>query len=207
MNGTLAQARIYNGYRIAAGKVGQAYAQYRAASPITPIAVGNLLGNIDCVFVPTSEFTAPHKFKIPARMMFADGSVVAQRDILVGPYGTFYVGDLQPLVPLQVLKCNESISITRLTYAGTTQVLTPVATALPAFSQLKREDQKSVTGVGGASNASTALSEFYLFLPIAPGIVRQGDIIKNQAGVSYTLDTIDNAEIGVVVTMHQAESI
>ena len=207
MNGNLAQTRLYNGYRIAAGKVGQAYAQYRAASPITPIAVGNLLGNIDCVFIPTSEFTSAHKFKIPARMMYADGSVLAQRDILVGPYGTFYIGDMQPLVPLQVLKCNESVSITRLTYAGTTQVLTPVATALPAFSQLKKIEQKPVTGIGGASTASTAIGEFYLFLPIAPGIVRQGDIITNQAGVRYTLDTIDNAEIGVVVTIHQAESV
>ena len=207
MNGAIAQARIYAGYRKAAAKVGLPYAQYRAASPITPIAAGNLLGTIDCVFAPTPAFTSPHRFKIPARMVFADGAAMAQRDILVGPYGTFYVADMQPLVPPQVLKCNESVSITRLTYSGTTQVLTPVATAMPAFSQLKKVDQKPVSGIGGASTASTALGEFYLFLPIAVGVIRQGDIVTNQAGVAYTLDTIDNTEIGVSVTMHQAESV
>lgn len=207
MDGATAQARIYAGYAKTALRTGRAYAHYRAASPITPIAVGNLLGNVNCVFAPTDTFRAPHAFKTPTRVLFADGRLLAQRDILVGPYGTFFVADMEPLLPIQMILCNDSVAIQRLSYSGTTQVLTSIATALPAFRMLKKVDQKSVAGIGGATTASTAIGEFFCFMPVAVGVVRQGDVITGTDGVAFTLDTIDNSEIGVFVTMHQAESV
>lgn len=209
MDGTTAQARIYAGYAKTAARMGQPYAQYRAASPITPIAGGNLLRSLECVFAPTDTFRAPHAYKQPTRIMFADGRLLAQNDILVGPYGTFFVADMQPLLPIEIIWCNDSLAIQRLTYSGSTQVqaFTQVATALPAFVMLKKVDQKSVTGIGGASTASTAIGEFFAFMPIAHGVVLQGDVVTVAAGVAYTLDTIDNTESGVVITMHQAESV
>ena len=207
MDGATLQSRIYRGYKRAASKVGTPYAVYRAAVPINPIAPANHVDDVNCFFGPNPNFILPHKFKIPARSLYTDGSVLVQGDILVGDYGTFFVGDMQPLLPLQMIRCNDSVGITRLTYITVHQVLTAVATALPAFKQLKKVDQKPVSGVGGATTASTAVSEFFLFLPIPSGVVKQNDIITDKAGNVYTLDTIDNTEIGVVVTMHQASNV
>ena len=207
MDGASLQAKIYAGYAKTALKSGRAYAQYRSASAITPIAPGNLLGNVNCLFAPNPNFVLPHKYKIPARALYADGRLLAQRDILVGPYGTFYVGDMEPLLPMQMIRCNDSLSIQRLTYTGTTQILTSLATAMPAFRQLKLVSQKSVTGIGGAQTASTAISEFFFFLPIAASLVREGDVIAGNDGVVFTLDTVDDTEIGTVLTAHQAQSV
>src|SRR3954465_8318476 len=101
MNGEKAQARIYAGQGRAAAHVGRPYAHYRAPYPIDPMSDSNLLGNLNCFFAAEKRFEGPKKYKIPTRYLHADGREVQQRDILVGPYGTFFVGDMQPLLPMQ----------------------------------------------------------------------------------------------------------
>lgn len=206
MDGSIAQQRIYAGFAKAAAKVGRAYAHYRAALPISPIEPGNLLGSVNCLFAADKRFEVPQKYKIPARYPYADGGELQQRDILVGPYGTFYVGDMQPLLPLQAIRCNEVVSITRPVYQGTEVVPEQIALGLPCFRQLKKVDQKPVGGIGGASNSSTPIGEWFLFAPIDHTLVRQSDVITDAGGRIYTLDTIDPTEIGTVLTMRQSDT-
>ena len=206
MNGTLVQARIYAGYAKAAARVGQPYALYRASSPISPIEPGNLIGTFDCLFAAEKSFQVPSKFKIPHRYLYADGVRLQQRDILLGPYGTFLVGDMQPNLPMQAIRCNDSISIERPEYQGTAIVPVPVAFAMPCFRQLKKLDQKPVNAAYGASTAATPIGEWFLFAPIEWTVVRQNDIVTDQTGRKYTVSTIDPTEIGTVMVIRQSDT-
>lgn len=203
MDGALLQSRIYAGYRKSALRAGQPYAHFRAASGIDPTAPGNQLGTVACLFAANSSFSAAVKYKIPTRYLYADGAVLQQLDILIGPYGTFYVGDLQPDLPIHAVRCNDTVKIERQAYVGTNLVPQLIVSAVPAFRQLKKVDQKPQFG---AATAATPIGEFFLFLPVADGLVRQGDIITDQYGRLYTLDTIDDTEIGNVVTMRQDDT-
>lgn len=206
MDGAALQARIYRGYAQAAAHSGRPYEQFRSASPLDPGAAGNSLGMIDCLFAADPQYAMPVKYKIPTRYLYADGRLLAQRDILVGHYGTFFVADQQPNLAMQVVRCNDVVTINRPAYVNTDlQDGDFIASVMPAFRQFKMVEQKSVTGFGGAANSATPMGQFWLFLPIEPDVVQQGDIVTDQSGMRYTLDTWDNTEIGVVLTIRQAE--
>jgi len=206
MDGATLQARIYHGYAQAAAHAGREYEQFRSASAIEPTALGNSLGMIDCLFAGDPQYAMPVKYKIPTRYLYADGTRLAQRDILVGPYGTFFVADMQPNLAMQVTRCNDVVAINRPEYVGTElQTGDFIASAMPCFRQFKQVEQKSVTGFGGAQNSATPLGNFWVFLPIEVGLVQQGDVVTDQTGMRYTLDTWDNTEIGVILTIRQAE--
>jgi hypothetical protein len=204
MDGETLQDRIYAGMGISANKAGRPYSQYRSPYPIDPISDSNLRGEINCLFAAEKKFEVPNKYKIPTRYLYADGRELAQRDILVGPYGRFFVGDMQPNLPMQVVWCNDMVSIVRISYLGTTQIEEPVASGMPCFRQLKKIDQKKPEF--GVNTAATPIGEWFLFIPIDWSLVQQGDIITDSNGKLYTLDTIDPTEIGTVLTMRQADS-
>ena len=206
MDGETLQSRIYAGYRKAADHVGREYSIYRAASPINPIEAGNLVGAVNCFFAADQKFTSVHKYKIPERYMWADGRELQQLDILVGPYGTFFVGDMQPNLPMQVVRCNEVLTIERPVYQGTAVVPETIAIGLPVFRQLKKVDQKPASGIGGATTAATPVGEWFVYMPVTPDTVQQGDNVLDQIGRRFTLDTIDATEIGTVITMRQADA-
>jgi hypothetical protein len=206
MDGATLQARIYAGYGKAASRVGRSYEVYRAATPVSPLEAGNMVGSVDCFFAADQKFNSVHKYKNVERYMWADGRELQQRDILLGPYGTFYVGDMQPNMPIQAIWCNEVVNIERPTYQGTTMVPEQIAFGLPCFRQLKKVDQKPVGQAFVASTAATPIGEWFVYLPIEQGLVQQGDLVTDQLGRTFSLDTIDNTEIGVVITMRQSDT-
>jgi hypothetical protein len=208
MNGVRLQEQIYAGFMRAAKHVGRAYEVFRADTALEPTDSAYSIGSQFCLFAAEKKFEVPQKFKIPARYLYADGRELAPRDILIGPYGTFYVGDMQPNLPMQAVWCNETVSIDRPGYIGAEQTTSPIASGLPCFRQLKKVDQKPTSAIGGSSTAAVAFGEFYLFTPLPLGLVIQGDVITCASdNRRFSLDTIDNTEIGVVLTMRQADAI
>jgi hypothetical protein len=173
---------------------------------VNPLEAGNLVGTVDAFFAADQKYNSVHQYKRPERYMWADGRELQQRDILVGPYGTFFVGDMQPNLPMQVIRCNEVVNIERPVYQDAVVVPEQIAFGVPCFRMLKKVDQKPASAIGGASTASTPVGEWFVFLPIEVGLVQQGDIVTDQGGRLYSLDTIDNTEIGVVITMRQSDS-
>ena len=210
MNGERLQELVYAGYAKAAAHTGRVYSHYRAATPISPLEAGNLLGEIDCLFAAEKKFEVPQKYKIPTRYLYADGRELAQRDILVGPYGTFFVGDMQPNLPMQAIWCNDSIAINRPIYeVGTTIEIVDgelIAYAVPCFRQLKKVDQKPVNSAYGASSAATPISELFVYAPIDWTLLKQNDIVTDQTGRRFTLSNIDPTEIGAVLVCRQADT-
>jgi hypothetical protein len=205
MNGALLQQRIYAGYAKAAKHTGRPYAHYRAPSPLFPVEPGNLLGDINCLFAAEKRFQVPNKYKIPTRYLYADGRELQQRDILVGPYGTFFVGDMQPNLPMQAVWCNDSIAVERPRYVDTALVPEQIAFAVPCFRQLKRIDQKPVSNTFGATNQTTPIGEWFLYVPISAGDLRQNDDVIDATGRRYKISTIDPTEIGTVLVIRQSD--
>ncbi len=206
MNGTLLQERIYAGYTKAASKVGQPYSIYRAETPFSPLEAGNLIGEVNCFFAADQKFTSVHKYKIPDRYMWADGRELQQRDILVGPYGTFFVGDMQPNLPIQVIRCNDTIKIERTFYVGVILDADLIAVSVPCFRQLKKVDQKPVRDMFGASNSATPIGEWFCYVPIDWTLLHQGDIVTDSTERKYDISVIDQTEIGTVLVIRQTDT-
>ena len=205
MDGPTLQQRIYAGYRKAAFHAGYQYEQFRSASPLNPIDPANQVGFVHCMFSAEADFSVPTKYKIPTRYLYADGRELSQRDILVGSYGTFFVGDTQPELPMQAVRCNDILSIDRPQYEGTVVVPVPIASNMPCFRQLKRIDQKPVPSSYGASTAATPIGEWFVYLPVVWTDLRQGDIVTDEGSRKYTISTIDPTEIGTVLVIRQSD--
>jgi hypothetical protein len=210
MDGEALQALIYKGHKRAAEHAGRVYSHYRAESPISPLEAGNLLGEISCLFAAEKRFEVPAKYKDAVRYLYADGRELQQRDILVGPYGTFYVGDMQPNLPMQAVRCNDSVSINRPIYQYGSQIEVidgdPIVSACPAFRQIKKVDQKPVPASFGATSASTPVGEWFLYIPVDGDLLKQQDIVIDATGRRYTISIIDHTEIGTVLVIRQADT-
>lgn len=205
MDGETLQERIYAGYKRDAEHTGRAYQHYRFDPdvPVSPLEAGNLLGEIHCRFAAEKRFEVPHKHKDATRYLYADGRDLEQHDLLVGPFGTFYVADMQPLLPMQAVWCNEIVTIGHPVYQGTLVVPDNYVVSMPCFRQLKRVEQRKPEF--SSNTAATPIGEWFMFIPVAASLLRQGDIVVDEGGQRYTLDTIDNTEIGVVATIRQSE--
>lgn len=114
MNGTLLQQKIYYGYAIAAQKIGNAFSQYRAASPINPIVNGNLLTssflasfNVDWKYSKASQWG-----KVIYQCL-GNGAVMRVGDFLISAAQTFFIVAMEPLLPIIAAQCNAVASVER----------------------------------------------------------------------------------------------
>jgi hypothetical protein len=205
MDGERLQALIYAGYAKDAAHTGLAYSVYRAPTPITPIEPGNLIGTQYCRFAAEKRFEVPHKFKEPTYYLYADGREIEKGDFLVRDDATFFVADKQPLLPMQAVRCNDTVSIGRPRWIGTTTELDPVATWYPVFRQLKKLDQKPVQATFGVSTSATPIGEWFVYLPLTWTELRQGDIVTDVVGRTYSISSLDPTEIGTVMVMRQSD--
>jgi hypothetical protein len=206
MDGATLQARIYAGYAKDAQHTGLLYSVYRPDTPILPTDLSYLVGTAYCRFAAEKRFEVPHKWKEPTYYLYADGRELEKGDFLVSDDATYFIADKQALLPMQAVRCNDVISISRPRYVETTIVEDPIATAYPIFRQLKKLDQKPVAQTFGASNSATPIAEWFVYLPIDWTLLKQGDIVIDQVERRYTIGSIDPTEIGAVVVMRQADT-
>jgi hypothetical protein len=207
MDGTTLQERIYKGMGKAAARVGLPYDVYRFASPLNPTDESNKLADpVYCFFAAEKKFEVPHKYKEPARYLYADGRELEKNDILAGDYGTFFVGDKQPLLPMQAVWCNDVIALDRIGYVDNLLVPEQIAIGVPCFRQLKKLDQKPVQSSYGATNQTTPIGEWFLYLPVAADVILQNDVITDQTSRQYTVSTIDATELCTVLVIRQNDN-
>lgn len=207
MDGTTAQRLIYSGYSKVATKIGQNYAIYRFTGLINPIVAGNLIMTIPVTFAAEHKFVRNVKALNPVRICYADGRLLKPRDVLVGPYGTFFIGDMQPSLPIQIVRTNDVVSINRVGYttAGSIKpITTPIAAGIPAHLQLKRIIVKAPTY--GPKDTGTGVAEWLVYLPIPQGTLKQHDMLTTQDGMVYEIDAAEFSEIGYIVSARQAQA-
>jgi hypothetical protein len=195
MTGDRLQGLIYAGYAKLAAKAGFMYDVYRFDEPIAVTDDIYKIERIPVAFAAEKKFAIPNKYQIPTWYCYADGRVLQPRDILIGPAGTFYIGDMQPNLPIQAVQTNHVISIGRGSYGGGDQSIEYYATDIPCFMQFKREDIKQSQY---ATTMGQAITHWTTFIPLPEGTLTQDDVVRDENGIRYIVDAPDFTSIGYV---------
>lgn len=206
MNGTQLQDRLYAGYGKTADKIGFPYSHYRSDTPFDPIFDGNLLDPINMALsTRTRPFEVPQQYKDAVFLMWADGRQLQQFDFLVGSSGTYYIADMQPNLPIQAVRCNHTIKVERPGYTTVGDIVQDVeliASNIPCFTQCKRIDIK--TPQFAANTAGQAITHWDAFIPLPNFTLKQHDIVTDESGVQYELDSPDFTNMGYVCSIRLA---
>jgi hypothetical protein len=108
--------RLFNiGPRISAQVLGIPYRQYRPNGSYMPLNFGNLVATIPVWITADSKGMGNKPFvaKNPVAYAMVDPVTVAVGDYLVGDFGTFFIASLDSLMPTQVVRCNQTITVSR----------------------------------------------------------------------------------------------
>lgn len=195
MNGDRLQGLIYAGYAKLAARQGSMYDVYRFDDPIAVTDLSFKIARIPVAFAAEKRFVVPNKYQQPVWYCYADGRILQPRDILIGPKGTFYIGDMQQNLPIQAVETNHVVSVGRGSYDSGDQNIEFYATGIPCFMQFKREDIKQAQY---ASTMGQAITHWTTFLPLAEGTLKQDDVVEDEDGIRYIVDAPDFTGIGYV---------
>ena len=193
------QRRIYDGFAKIASQLGGDYEVYDFTL-FYPVQPGISQRTIPASFTADTNFAAPLKYNKAPWIGYMDGDLVSQFSILVGPYGTFYIGDKQPMVPLQAVRCNKTISIGRVVYSTEgpiEEIVVNYAESIPAFFQFARSEVQRPVGLA-AQTLGRAITHWTAFIPAPQGTLKQDDVITDEDGIKYMLDSPDFTNMGYV---------
>jgi hypothetical protein len=103
------------GPRITAQILGLPYQQYRPNGSYMPLNFGNLVATIPAWITADAKGMGNKPFvaKNPVAYAMVDPVVVAVGDYLVGDFGTFFISSLDGLMPTQVVRCNQTVTVSR----------------------------------------------------------------------------------------------
>ncbi len=121
MDGTLIQSKVNLGYRLAAQRTGLPFTVYRPKDATAPIVPANLLTVLPAAFSADDyRFRRPQTYAKPVWTCLVDGAVTVVGDYLVevSPLTgqaarTFFVSSQQPLLPIQAVACNCTVTVAR----------------------------------------------------------------------------------------------
>jgi hypothetical protein len=231
------QQKIYTGYGKAALRLGESYQIYRSSSAINPLDQSNLLGTILAGFnIDVNLYKNPNKFGNSLWNVMADGSQLQNYDYLVAanfiglsgggnlllanggrliiqPSGdssdlkTFYVSDMQPLVPIQAVECNRIVTVIRPTQplpaGGPTGYGGYVQNDPSTFTVVMQDCPASVLQDSkGRSNPislpTSALKAYVkVYLPfLGETFLQTGDLINTDLNVSYQIQQAELTDQG-----------
>ena len=205
MNGDTAQARIYAGYAKTAERVGHLYEHFRSADRLDPLSEVNRLPALACSFSTlTRPFVATAKWSDETWLLWADGRELQPRDFLRGAYCTYYVGDMQPNLPIQAVRCTHTaVSIVRPDPTlGTDPAV--IASNLPFALKLKSVNVKPLAGAGAASTGGIGISNWLAFIPMEEATLKRCDVITDAEGVQYEVDAPAWTPMGYVAQVRLA---
>ncbi len=203
MNGEKLQRLIYKGYALEAKITGYDYDVYRSSSPMNPTAASKLVTTLKCSFWADEKAAVANKYQTPTWLLRADGNQLERFDFLIGPFGTFFVASKQPTLPMEAILCNNVVDIYHIDYSSGVPLQNIYAQGLPIFKQYRREDiRRDATGL----EIGNATTHWRAFIPLQNHVLKQGDIITDEEGISYTMDAPDFTSVGYAANMRLASA-
>lgn len=217
MDGATIQQRIYAGRSKAAARIGLACSQYRPLTAAAPL--GNLIGTVLAAFnAGDSNYRAPNLPGDPIWYADFDGRVTQPGDYLVRQSDgqIWFVAAQQQLLPIVCVNCNRAVSITRqapvtavgaVGYGGITpttgvEVLGAPGALWPA-SILIGGRKEAATGLpAGVKNAGWKM----MLPPSVPITIAPGDIVTDDLGHRYAVDSAEQSDTGWRLTANEAHS-
>lgn len=216
MDGTKLQGKVYYGYAQSAKRIGLPFNQYRPAVATTsPIAPTYLLQSILASFnAQDMKYSKPNTYGKPVWYCLVDGRQTAVGDYLVGAPGTFFIASMQPLLPIQAVECNRTVTVFRPqqqptvgagSYGGNTaQNQTVIAKGFPASILINAKADKGSVNLPG----DTRQAWWNLLLPPIPGdvIIQDADIVEDDIGNRYVVSAAELTDMGWRITMAESET-
>lgn len=109
-------AQLFNiGPRISAQVLGIPYQQYRPNGSYMPLNFGNFVATIPAWITADAKGMGNKPFvaKNPVAYAMVDPDTVEVGDYLVGDFGTFFIASLDSLMPTQIVRCNQTVTVSR----------------------------------------------------------------------------------------------
>jgi hypothetical protein len=197
------QSKIWGGYASAAKRLGADFQFYRpgATFPGAPLFTRPVSLNAEDM-----KYGKPNKYAKPTWYALADGTGLQAGDYLVGPQGTFFVAALQPLLPILVVECNRTATLSRVqaqTYVGaggyggmTGNNETAYASGVPCSILQGTKGEKNDAGLPG----DTRLPWWQILMPAQAGTVEYGDLIVDDLGRRYVVSSPELTDLGYRIT-------
>lgn len=213
MDGTKLQAKVYAGYGKAAKRIGLPFNHYRPTTAANPLAVplSSILASFNA---QDMTYSKPNTYGKAVWWCLADGSQLAVGDYLVGTPGTFFIASMQPILPIQAVECNRTVTIYRpqqqvgvgaLGYGGNTaQNQVAIVTGFPASVLINAKADKGPVNLPG----DTRQAWWNLLLPPIPGpvIIQDADVVEDEIGNRYVVSAAELTDMGWRITMAESET-
>lgn len=115
MSGSQLASVFQIGPRISAQILGSPYAQYRPSGAYYPTNFGNLIATIPAWITADASGMGkrPFTYAKPTSYAMVDPAVTQVGDYLIGPLGTFFVASQDVPMPIQIVSCNQTITVSR----------------------------------------------------------------------------------------------
>ena len=215
MDGATIQAKVYGGYAKAAARVGLTFGLYRPTNAISPapLASANLITSLPAWFTAAEpKGVKPMPYAKPLWWATLDGTQTQVGDYLVGE-STYFIASQQPLLPIQAVKCNRTVSISRalggtsvgaMGYnADTSASETPLMTSWPASVLAGTKGEANQVGLPG----DVRQPWWAVLLPAWTGIILiPGDIMNDDIGRRYVISLAELTDMGWRITAQQAST-
>lgn len=207
MIGATVQKKIWSGNGKASARIGFPCTVYRSSSMVTPLGAGNIIAtNFMASFTPTPEYTKYNKPHIPDWIGIFDAKTLQIGDWIVGAYGTFYIADIQGILPIPAVKCDVQVGIVRPSYSVSgpaEQSDVVIASNFPAYSFKMNQGGHSPSGFPEATESKSATPSriFYINSHVVAAI-RKNDVVIDEVSERYAIDSATLTEFGFIILAH-----
>lgn len=106
------QQRFWAQYAYIANRVGQPHTFTRPADPLQPLAPAPYLTQM-AAFNQDVGYSKPNKYGVATWLGVFDGTSCDVGDIVKGPTGTYFIAAMQYTLPIYMVQCNRTVSISR----------------------------------------------------------------------------------------------
>ena len=200
------------GPRITGEVLGSPYSQYRPAGANNP--TGSPLATIPAWITADAagKGLKANSYGKPVWYSMHDPAVTQVGDYLIGPLGTFFIASQDVPMPIQVVECNRTLSLSRPGgaapgagyYGGeTAAALSPLAATWPASVLQGTKGEKGEVALPG----DTRLSWVVILLPAIPGVqILMGDVLTSADTTPqyYTVSSTELTSLGWRLTAELA---
>ena len=205
MDGAGLQSIIDRGYGIAAQRIGFPCSVYRPASMLNPVGGTPLYTNVMAGFTTGSEYSRYNKPKVPDWTALLDGTNIQIGDWFVGAQGTFYIADMQKILPIAAIRCNRTVSIVRPGYSAvsaTPVAETTIASSFPVFGFTSTRG-RSLSGIPVQTQSDSGIHGMVFYLNNhSVGGIRIEDVIVDENGDRFVIDSAALTSFGYIVETH-----
>lgn len=205
MDGVTLQSKIYGGYSKAANKIGVPYNLYRPTNAFLPLG---FISTLNAAFsaTPNYKFSKPNEYGDPVWVALLNDATTLTGDYVIGNNEKYFIAGKQFLTPVLAVECNRAIKIVRqiaetnvgaVSYGGMVpskevEILGTTNNFWPASILIGGKSQKGLNLPADTKQAGWCV----LLPPSVPIIITYGDIIIDDLGRRYVVESSELTDLG-----------